>query len=64
MLRCTLETRERLYDALQEIGDVKASGPALIQLRHIASKIERCLLDLDERNQNRRPRTPKRGGDQ
>jgi hypothetical protein len=64
MLKCTELTRERLYDALQALGDVKATWPALGQLRYIAGMIEQCLVEMDERNINRRPRAPRTGGDQ
>jgi hypothetical protein len=57
MLKCTELTRERLYDALQALGDVKATWPALGQLRYIAGMIEQCLVDLDERNIPKTKRT-------
>jgi hypothetical protein len=50
MLKCKQETRERLFDALEALGDVKATWPALGQLRYIAGMIEQCLVEMDERN--------------
>lgn len=59
MIRVTHADQERLYDALQRLGDVRATGPVLVQLRQIASLIEQVLVAMDPRDMDQK-RAPRR----
>lgn len=49
MLKVSHKVQEALYDAIESLGEVRASGPALAQLATIENQLLHCLLLMDER---------------